>query len=104
MSLTGNELTINDKSYSIKDKDGKNFILGKLLKREAFCDPFHGSCSSWNNVFVFENMPDKSLVPDGVSSYYNTKKFNEVASGGKKTKRKSRKVKKNRRKLTRRRL
>lgn len=105
MSLTGDELTLNDKSYSIKDKNGNDFNLGKLLKREKTYSPFHESYSLYNNVFEFENTPDKSLVPAGVNDYYNTKMFNEVTTGGKRKskKRKSKKVKKNRRKLTRRR-
>jgi hypothetical protein len=55
-------------------------------------------------IKTFENMPDKSLVPGGVSDYHNTKMFNEVTNGGKRKnkKRKSKKVKKNLRKLTRR--
>ena len=105
MSLTGNELTLNDKSYSIKDKNGNDFNLGKLLKREKTYSQFHESQSLYNNIFEFENMPDKSLVPAGVNGYYNTKMFNEVNAGGKRKnkKRKSKKVKKNLRKLTRRR-
>ena len=104
MSLAGDELTLNDKSYSIKDKNGNDFNLGKLLKREKLYSPFHEAYSSYNNSFKFENMPDKSLVPDGVNGYYNTKMFNEVTNGGKRKnkKRKSKKVKKNLRKLTRR--
>jgi hypothetical protein len=105
MSLTGDELTLNDKSYSIKDKNGNDFNLGKLLKRDKTYSPFHESYSLYNNIFEFENKPDKSLVPAGVNGYYNTKMFNEVTTGGKRKskKRKSRKVKKNLRKLTRRR-
>jgi hypothetical protein len=96
MSLTGDELTLNDKSYSIKDKNGKDFNLGKLLKREKTYSPFHESYSLYNNVFQFENVPDKSLVPAGVNGYYNIKMFNEVTTGGKRKskKRKSKKVKK----------
>jgi hypothetical protein len=78
MSLTGDELTLNDKSYSITDKNGNEFNLGKLIKREKFYSPFHESYSSYNNIFEFENMPDKSLVPNGVTDYYKTKKFTEV--------------------------
>jgi hypothetical protein len=105
MSLTGDELTLNDKSYSIKDKNGNDFNLGKLLKREKEYSSFHETYSSYNNIFEFENMPDKSLVPAGVNGYYNIKMFDEVNTGGKRKnkKRKSNKVKKNRRKLTRRR-
>jgi len=102
MSLTGDELTINDKSYSIKYKNGNEFILGKLLNRSKFVDPFHGTESSYNNIFKFENTPDKNLVPYGMDSYYSTKMFNEVTRGGKKIKKKkkSRKIKKNRKKVT----
>ena len=108
--LTGDELTLNEKSYAIKYKDGTYFNLGKLLKREKFYCPFHGSHSHYNNIFVFENNPDMKLVPDNVNVdiFHNNKLFYETPSlrlGGKKTnrKRKSRKVKKSRRKSTRRR-
>lgn len=78
MSLTGDQLTLHDTSYSIKDKNGSDFILGKLLKREkAYC-PFHESYSLNNNIFVFENMPDERLFPNGVHGYYNTKIFSIV--------------------------
>jgi len=105
MSLTGDELTLNDKSYTIVDKNGNEYNLGKLVKRERFYSPFHESYSLNNNIFEFENMPDKSIVPEGVTGYYNTRKFNEVTSGGKRRnkKGKSKKGKKTRRKLTRRR-
>lgn len=75
MSLTGNELTLNDKSYSIKDKNGNDFHLGKLLKREKAYSPFHESYSLDNNIFEFENAPDKNLVPAGVNGYCATKMF-----------------------------
>jgi len=78
MSLTGDELTLNDKSYSIKDKNGNDFNLGRLLERKKAYSPFHESYSSYNNCFKFENMPPRSLVLGGVDAYYNTKKFNEV--------------------------
>jgi len=106
MSLTGDELTLNDKSYSIKYKNGNDFNLGKLIRREKSYSPFHESYSIYNNIFVFENKPDMSLVPDSVDVFHNKKIFYEtVPTGGKKPnrKRKSRKVKKNRRKSTRRR-
>ncbi len=35
-SLTGDELTLNDKSYSIKDSNGNDFYLGKLITREKW--------------------------------------------------------------------
>ena len=75
MSLTGNELTLNNKSYSIKDKNGNDFYLGKLLKREKAFSPFQESYSLYNNIFEFENPPDKDFVPAGVNHYYNTKIF-----------------------------
>jgi hypothetical protein len=103
MSLKGDELTLNDKSYSIKDKNGNDFILGKLIERRKYYSPFHEAYSSYNNIFKFENMPDETLVPGGVDDYYDTPKFTEVTNGGKrKNKRKSKKLKKKLRKLTRR--
>jgi hypothetical protein len=78
MSLTGDELTLNDKSYSIKDKNGNDFNLGRLLERKkAYCH-FHGSYSLYNNYFKFENMPPRSLVLCSVDDYHNTKMFNEI--------------------------
>jgi hypothetical protein len=83
MSLTGDELTLNDKSYSIKDINRNDFNLGKLLIREKLYSQPHEMYSRYNNYFKFENTPDKSLVPAGVNDYYNTKMFNEVTNGGK---------------------
>ena len=105
MSLTGDQLTLNHKTYSIKDKDGNDFYLGKLLKREKSYHPYLEMYSQNNADFRFENMPDRTIVPAGVNGYYNKKMFSEAPRGGKKInkKRKSRKVKKNRRRLTRRR-
>jgi hypothetical protein len=74
MSLTGDELTVDDESYSILDKNGNAFFLGKLLKREKSFSHFHEAYSSYNNVFIFENMPDRNVVP-GLQEYYDTKKF-----------------------------
>jgi len=53
MSLTGDELTLNDKSYSIKDKNGNDFNLGKLIKREKTYSPFHESYSLYNNILFY---------------------------------------------------
>jgi len=78
MSLTGDQLTLHDISYSIKDRNGSDFILGKLLKREKAYSPFHESYSLNNNIFVFENMPDEHLFPNGVDGYHNTKIFTIV--------------------------
>jgi len=76
MSLTGDELTLNDKSYSIKDINGIDFNLGKLLKREKTYCLFHQAYSLYSNKFEFENMPNKKIVPSGVNSYHNIKMFN----------------------------
>jgi hypothetical protein len=130
MSLTGDELTLNDKSYSIKDRNGNDFYLGKLITREKWFNPSHGSYSNYNDIFQFENiMPDRESYPLGLyphlggsdaffltSNYYGKKMFDEVATvGGKKkskkrrtkkrrtNKRRTKKGRKNRRKLTRRR-
>ena len=107
-NLTGDELTLNEKTYAIKYKDGTYFNLGKLLKREKFYSPFHESYSHYNKIFVFEKKPDMKLLPDNVTvdTFHNNPLFYETLRvGGKKTnrKRKSRKVKKSRRKSTRRR-
>jgi hypothetical protein len=60
--LTGDELTINDKCYLIKYNNGCVFYLGKLLKREKSYSYFYETYSNYNNIFEFENMPDKKLV------------------------------------------
>ena len=78
MDLTGDELTVNDKSYAIKDKNGNNFILGKLLRRDKAYSQFHETHSLYNNSFECENMPDKISLPHGVNNYYNAKMFIEV--------------------------
>jgi hypothetical protein len=81
MYLTGDQLTLHDKSYSIKDKNGNDFILGKLLKRDKSYSPFHEAYSLNNNTFVFENMPDERLFPNGINGYHNTKIFTIVETG-----------------------
>ena len=79
MSLTGDELSLNNKKYCVKDKYGNYFYLGKLLKREKSYSPFHRLCYSlYNNIFLFENMPNKNLLPVSVENYYNKKIFFEV--------------------------
>ena len=78
MSLTGDELTLNERSYSIKNIKGEYFYLGKLLQRSKSYSPFHDQMSLYNNSFTFEYMPNKNDVPGGVSSYFNYKIFTEV--------------------------
>jgi hypothetical protein len=75
MSLTGDELTINDKCYLIKDNNGCIFYLGKLLKREKSYSYFYETHSNYNNIFEFENMPDKKLVQN--YEFHNIKIFDE---------------------------
>ena len=76
MLLTGDQLNINSYSYSICDKNGDVFFLGKLLKREKAYSPFHEAYSLYNNVFVFEHMPSF-----GVQDYHNTPKFTIANTG-----------------------
>jgi hypothetical protein len=78
MSLTGDELTLNNKEYSIKDKNGNIFYLGKLLKREKTYSLYHEKYSINNYRFEFEKMPTKELVPAGINGYANTKMFEEI--------------------------
>ena len=70
MLLTGDQLNINGDSYSIRDKTGEVFFLGKLLKREKSYSPFHEAHSLYNNVFEFEHMPTMN-----VQGYHNTPVF-----------------------------
>lgn len=106
MSLTGDELTLNDKSYTMKDKNGNDFFLGKLIKREkSYSEPF-AMYSEYNNLFKFEHMKEDRDFLSKLDTCYNAKIFDEVEDnrGGKKmTKRnKRRKNKSTRRKSTRR--
>jgi len=78
MSLTGDELTLNDKSYSIQYNNGEQFNLGKLLKRAKFYSPFHGSYSLYNTIFEFENNPIMDFVPCGIEMFHNKKMFYET--------------------------
>jgi hypothetical protein len=77
--LTGNELEIETKSYSIKDKNDNDFFLGKLLRREKFTCPFNGVPLD-HNVFIFEHNPSSDIVSTVV--YPTTKMFSEVKTGG----------------------
>jgi hypothetical protein len=131
MSLTGDELTLNDKSYSIKDRNGNDFYLGKLIAREKSYNYYKNRYSIRNNIFQFENMPDKESYkyPLGLSklptdrmtreltqniirnygpdaffldpNYYDQKMFDEVATVGGKKKSKKRRTKKRRTKKRR---
>ncbi len=124
--LTGDELTLNDKSYSIKDRNGNDFYLGKLLVREKLFDPWKSRYSIRNNIFQFENMPDRESFkyPLGLSklpidtltteltqnmirnygpdaffldpNYYDQKMFDKVATVGGKKKSKKRRTNKRR--------
>jgi hypothetical protein len=76
MSLTGDELTLNDKSYSMQ-YNGEIFSLGKLLKREKYYSPFHGSYSLYNNIFEFENKQG-NLAIDNIGMVHNKKMFYET--------------------------
>ncbi len=77
--LTGDELTLNDKSnsikdtYSIKDRNGNDFYLGKLLVREKSYNYWKNRYSIRNNIFQFENMPDRESFkyPLGLSKLPN---------------------------------
>lgn len=75
MSFTGDELKIQDKSYTIIYKDGTLFVLGKLLEREKTFDAFHGSYSSYYNHFRFENNPDMKQLNTPMSSFHASKIF-----------------------------
>lgn len=74
MSLTGDELTINNESYIIIDKNGIEVYLGKLLElKQTYCY-YNGCKSNFNNQFVFE----KNLIYNDVSpidTWHNTKLF-----------------------------
>lgn len=106
MSLTGDELTLNDKSYTMKDRNGNDFFLGKLIKREKSYHPFLQTYSDNNRSFKFEHMLEDRYFYDTLDNCYNKKIFDEVdvIDGGKKIKKrnKSRKNKSTRRKSTRR--
>ncbi len=124
--LTGDELTLNDKSYSIKDRNGNDYYLGKLIAREKLFNPFKRTYSR-NTFFQFEKIPpdrESFEYPLGLSTlpinrlntemtqnmirnyghdvffidpnYYDHKMFDEVATVGGKKKSKKRRTKKRR--------
>jgi len=112
--ITGDELEIG-KSYYLMNSDGLKIDLGELKVRDKSTDPYLGVSSVHNNVFIFSNVPDgmnefgkkyKNTFFPATETWHNSKIFYPSPSGGKrKRKRKrlmSKKVKKNRRKLTRR--
>ena len=77
--LTGDELIVNGPSYSIKDINGNDYILGKLQERSKWFSPFHETYSLYNNIFIFENAPDTRLIKLGlINSYHNCKKYSIV--------------------------
>ena len=109
-ALTGDDLGYS-KTYSVKDSKGELFYLGKLMNRDRFFSPFHGTYSNYNNIFDFENKPPVHVV---LSETHNKPVYYETpppTNGGKKKTRRNRKGKKikksksrnNRRKSNRRR-
>jgi hypothetical protein len=104
MSLTSLELKTNSESYSTRDKNGNNFILGKLLKIEEKPQVW-GFDTITLHKLTFEHMPPKEILiennyasfnPDGVNPM--ERMFNKLEKGGKRKSRKGgkRKSKKNR--------
>lgn len=75
--LTGDELNFHA-TYALKERNGNTFYLGKLLERDKSYSPFHGTTSLYNNIFVFENMPDAKL---SIDSHHNNRVFQEVDPG-----------------------
>jgi hypothetical protein len=94
--LKGDDLEINGAKYSIKDKNGNDFYLGKLKSRGAAYSHYQEKTSSFNNSFIFENMPRSGLLTIGPSEYHNTEAFFETGTSGGKKKRKNRKSRKSR--------
>ena len=74
-TFTGDMLTMNDKEYAVKYNDGSIFVLGKLLTRTKFYSPYHEAVSSFNNVFVFEHKPNRSMLPYSEPTWHNTSMF-----------------------------
>ena len=73
--LTGDELILNGPEYCTQLKDGTAFVLGKLLVRTKFYSPFHEAFSTFNNVFIFENKPDRERMEYLDDMWHNTAMF-----------------------------
>ena len=76
MALTGNELVVNGPEYYIKYPDGTELWIGKLLHREKRYSHYYGALSPYNNVFLFENMPNNIYVQQ--STYHRRPIFYEI--------------------------
>ena len=76
MSLTGNELVVNGPEYYIKYPDGTEVWLGKLLHRDKKYSHYYGALPPYNNVFIFENMPNEIYVKQ--TMYHRLPIFYEV--------------------------
>jgi hypothetical protein len=100
MSLTASELKKNTESYSTKDKNGNDFILGKLVKIEEKMQVWGSDMINLYKL-TFENMPPKEILrennytsfnPDGVNPM--EKMFTKLEKGGKRKYNKSKKGRK----------
>jgi hypothetical protein len=74
MSLTGNEIILNNESYIIVDLNGIEIYVGKLLERKKTYCYYHGTKSNFNNNFIFEKMPNRNDVSP-MDTWHNSKLF-----------------------------
>ena len=82
--LTGDELKINDKNYSVKDKNGNFFYLGKLIKKSKRFHPNNPDMKSKHDaIYEFQYMPSyKNMISDvfqtSMDIFYCSKIFYEI--------------------------
>ena len=78
MALTGDQLKIKGPEYYIYYTDGTRFHLGQLLYREKGYSHYYSGIYPYNNIFIFENTPQRKLIQE--STYHRTPIFYEVES------------------------
>jgi len=60
--LTGDELILRGPSYAIYRPNNYCIFLGRLLKRERGYSHYQQVYSNYNNVFIFEYMPNENVL------------------------------------------
>lgn len=78
MALTGDELKIKGPEYCIQYPNGTRFYLGQLLYREKGYSHYYSGISPYNNIFIFEHTPQRTLIQE--STYHRQSIFYEVES------------------------
>jgi hypothetical protein len=71
--LTGDELILRGPSYAIYRPNNYCIFLGRLLKRERGYSHYQQVYSNYNNIFIFEHMPNGDVLLNNFFDYIPNK-------------------------------